>query len=367
MAGLITAPPRFNSFFQVDMSRLRLLLIAAAVPLIAGCSTFSYYMQSIDGELKLLRARQPIADVIADAATPPALKARLERATEIREFASRELRLPDNPSYRSYADLKRPFVVWNIFAAAEFSIEPEKWCFLFVGCVGYRGYFARDNAEAFARELRGDGLDVFVGGVPAFSTLGWFDDPVLNTFVGYPEYRLARLIFHELAHQVAYVKGDSEFNESFAVAVETEGVQRWIARNGNDAMRADFLRFQQRRAQFSKLMLKYRRELGALYATQLAPAAMRERKSGIFAALVQDYQRLKAEWGGFAGYDRFFDGINNAHLASIAIYNELVPQFQQMIARHNGDLGAFYAEVKQLAKLGKDKRALQLGIVAQVR
>lgn len=349
------------------MSRLLLLLIAAAVPLIAGCSTFSYYLQSINGELRLLSAREPIADLIADASTPPALKARLERLTEIREFASRELQLPDNPSYRSYADLKRPFVVWNIFAAAEFSIEPKKWCFMLVGCVGYRGYFVRDDAEAFARELRAEGLDVYVGGVPAFSTLGWFDDPVLNTFIGYPEYRVARLIFHELAHQIAYVKGDSEFNESFAVAVETEGVRRWIAHNGNEKMRAEFEQSRQRRAQFSELMLKYRGELGALYLTKLAPDAMRERKSAVFAALTADYQRLKAEWGGFAGYDRFFDGINNAHLASIAIYNALVPQFQQILAKHNGDLTAFYAEVKVLARLGKDKRTARLEAAAPAR
>ena len=349
------------------MVRLLLLLIAAAVPFIAGCSTFGYYMQSIGGELKLLSARAPIPDLIADPSTPPALKARLERVTEIREFASRELQLPDNPSYRSYVDLKRPFVVWNIFAAGEFSIEPKKWCFLFVGCVGYRGYFAQNNAEAYASDLRGEGLDVFVGGVPAFSTLGWFSDPVLNTFIGYPDYRLARLIFHELAHQIAYVKGDSVFNESFAVAVETVGVQRWITRNGNEKVRAEFELSRQRRTQFIELALKYRKELGALYATQLAPEAMRERKSGVFAALQKDYQRLKAEWGGFAGYDRFFDGINNAHLASIAIYTELVPQFQKILAKHNGDLNAFYADVKVLAKLGKGERAAQLGIVAPAR
>jgi len=208
---------------------------------------------------------------------------------------------------------------------------------------------------------------VFVGGVPAFSTLGWFNDPVLSTFIGYADYRLARLIFHELAHQVAYVKGDSEFNESFAVTVETEGVRRWIARNGDAKIRAEFERSRQRRAQFSALMLKYRDELDALYRSDLAPDAMRERKSSVFAALHADYKQLKAEWGGFNGYDRFFDGINNAHLASIAIYNALVPQFQQILARHNGDLKAFYAEVKVLARLGKEKRAARLGIVAPAR
>jgi predicted aminopeptidase len=349
------------------MRRLLFALMVAVAPLVAGCSSFGYYMQSIDGHVKVLHARQPIASVVADPATAPALKAKLQRALEIRDFASRELQLPDNPSYRSYADLQRRYVVWNVFAAGEFSVEPQQWCFPVAGCVGYRGYFAQAAAEAFARELRGQGLDVFVSGVPAYSTLGWFDDPVLNTFINYPEHELARLIFHELAHQVAYVKHDSEFNESFAAAVEIEGVRRWIARAGDDKMRADFERAQQRRAQFFELVFRYRRELGALYRAQLAPEAMRARKAAAYAAMQRDYARIKSQWGGFAGYDRFFDSVNNANLASVAIYHALVPQFQQLIAKHNGDLLAFYAEVKALAALGKDERAARLGTVAPAR
>lgn len=340
------------------------LTLLAVVPLVAGCSNFSYYLQSVEGQLSLLHKRQPIAQVLADPATPPALKTRLGRVAAIRDFASRELTLPDNQSYRSYADLQRPFVVWNVFATAEFSIRPEQWCFLVAGCVGYRGYFSQASAQAFAQELREGGLDVFVGGVPAYSTLGWFDDPVLNTFVNYPEYELARLIFHELAHQVVYVKGDSEFNESFAAAVEYEGVQRWIARGGDERMRADFERSQQRRTQFAALVLKYRDELGALYEMPLAPAAVRSRKAGLFAALTQDYQRLRIEWGGFAGYDRFFTAPNNAALASVALYNALVPQFQKLLAHHKHDLPAFYSAVKALAALGADERALRLGGMA---
>ncbi len=347
--------------------RTRVLLLLAVLPLTAGCSNFGYYLQSIDGQMNVLRKRQPIAQVVADPATPPALKSRLERALTARDFASSDLQLPDNPSYRSYADLQRPFVVWNVFAAAEFSIEPEQWCFLVAGCVGYRGYFAQAKAEAFAQGLRDQGLDVFVGGVPAYSTLGWFNDPVLNTFINYPDYELARLIFHELAHQVVYVKGDTEFNESFAVAVETEGVTRWIARFGDDKMRDNFMRSQVRRVQFSALVLKYRRELGALYRAKLAPAAMRERKAAIFAALKRDYQRLKTDWGGYAGYDRFLDEPNNAKLASISIYNTLVPQFQEMIVKHNGDLAAFYADVKRLAALDKEERYRELGVAPPER
>jgi predicted aminopeptidase len=350
------------------MRRLLFICIAALVLLVAGCGGFGYYMQSVHGEIKLLQARQPIAAVIADPATPPALKARLERVLAIRDFASRELKLPDNLSYRSYADLERPFVVWNVFAAEEFAVEPKEWCFLVVGCVGYRGYFAQADGEAYARELRGEGLDVFVSGVPAYSTLGWFDDPVLNTFINYPEHALSRLIFHELAHHVVYVKGDTEFNESFATAVETEGVRRWMARHGNDKMRADFERLQQRRVQFRALVFSYRERLAALYRLPMAREEMRVRKAQAFSEMQRDYELLKSQWGGFAGYDRFFDHPNNALLASVAIYTGLVPQFQQMIEKHHGDLAAFYAEVKELAALGKAERASRLAaIVAPAR
>ena len=339
-------------------------MLLAIAPFMAGCSTLGYYLQSIDGQMRVLHARQPIAQVLADPATPPVLKSRLARAVVIRDFASRDLQLPDNGSYRSYADLQRPYVVWNVFAAEEFAITPREWCFPIAGCVGYRGYFAQANAETYARELGAQGLDVYVGGVPAYSTLGWFDDPLLNTFINYPEYELARLIFHELAHQLIYVKGDSEFNESFASAVEDEGVRRWIARSGDESMRADFERSQVRRTQFAELVLKYRGELGDLYGAELAPAAMRERKAGLFAALTQDYERLKIEWGGFARYDRFFVEPNNAKLASVALYNTLVPQFQRLLAQHHGDLPAFYAAVKAIAALDKDARAARLGGVA---
>ena len=345
---------------MIDMRRLLFVCIAAMAPLLAGCSGFGYYLQSIDGQMKLLQARRLIAQVIADPATPLPLKARLERVLAIRDFASRELKLPDNLSYRSYADLQRPFVVWNVFAAAEFAVEPREWCFLIVGCVGYRGYFSQAEGEAYARELRGEGFDAFVSGVPAYSTLGWFDDPVLNTFINYPEHALSRLIFHELAHQLVYVKGDTVFNESFATAIETEGVRRWLARNGNEQMRAEFARSQQRRTQFRALVFKYRERLAVLYRLPMAPEEMRVRKAQAFSDMQRDYGLLKPQWGGFAGYDRFFDHPNNAHLVSVAIYTGLVPQFEQMIAKHHGDLAAFYAEVKELAALGKAERASRL-------
>ena len=338
------------------------LILLVAITAMAGCSNLGYYMQSIEGQLTLLQSRQQIDGLIDDPATPLELKTRLQLALKIRDFASGELSLPDNQSYRSYANLKRQFVVWNVFAAAEFSITPEQWCFPIAGCVGYRGYFTQAGAEQFASGLRAQGLDVFVGGVPAYSTLGWFDDPVLNTFVNYSEYEIARLLFHELAHQVAYAGGDSEFNESFAGTVETEGVRRWIDRHGDDKMRADSARAQVRRAQFATLVLTYRDRLGELYDSSAPPAEMRARKAAVFSGLSREYQALRTEWGGFKGYDKFFDEPNNAKLASISIYNTLVPQFQKLLDKHNGDLPAFYAEVRKLTALDRDARYRELGV-----
>lgn len=342
------------------MRALRLLAPILAA-LTAGCSTVGYYFQSIDGQFTLMQSRREITSLLADPATPQPLKQRLEQTLKIRDFASSELKLPDNQSYRSYADVNRPYVVWNVFAAEEFSIKPVRWCFLIAGCVGYRGYFSKTAADDFAAGLRADGYDVYVGGVPAYSTLGWFDDPVLNTFVNYSDYEVARLIFHELAHQVVYVKSDTEFNESFAVTVEIEGIMRWLARFGDDKMRTNFELAQQRRAQFMQLVMTHRRALGALYRTKLAPDDMRRRKVEMFEALKADYAKLKAEWGGYAGYDRVLDEPNNAKLASISFYYRLVPQFRALLAKLNGDLPAFYAEVKRLARMSEAQRYQALG------
>ncbi|MDB5809382.1 MAG: aminopeptidase [Betaproteobacteria bacterium] len=337
------------------------LIVLTVTALAAGCSTLGYYLQSVEGQLTLLQSRQQISAMLADSSTPEPLKKQLERTLAIRDFASSELKLPDNDSYRSYADLQRPYVVWNVFAAREFSIKAEQWCFPIAGCVGYRGYFSKTGADNFARELGDEGYDVYVGGVPAYSTLGYFNDPVLNTFVNYSEYEVARLIFHELGHQVMYVKNDTQFNESFAVAVETVGITRWIDRYGDEKMRANFARSQERRSQFAQLVLKHRHALGELYKSKLAPAEMRKRKARTFGELKEDYRELKREWGGFAGYDRFLDDPNNAKLASVSFYSALVPHFLQLLAKLDGDLPAFYAEAKRLAALSETERYRALG------
>ena len=325
--------------------------------LVSGCSNLGYYWQSVNGQLDVWRRERPIENVISDPAVAQELKDKLARVLEIRAFASRELGLPDNPSYRHYADLGRPFVVWNVFAAPEFSVQPLQWCLLFAGCVSYRGYFSREAAEQFAAGLAQQGHDVYVGGVPAYSTLGHFADPVLNTFIHYPEADIARLIFHELAHQVAYAKGDTVFNESFAVAVEQEGVRRWLARAGDAMQLKLFERNQSARAELARLVHRHRDRLDTLYQTRLAPETMRERKRAIIDELEAEYLALKAGWGGYAGYDHWFaHKPNNAQLASVGIYTQLVPAFEALLEREGRDLARFYAVVKELAAAPKDER-----------
>lgn len=337
------------------------LAAACLALLLGGCANIGYYWQSVSGQLEVWRRERPVAEVMADPATAQALREKLARVLEIRAFASRELALPDNDSYRRYADLGRPFVVWNVFAAPEFSVQPVKWCFLIAGCVIYRGYFSRDEAERFAAGLAAQGQDVYVGGVPAYSTLGWFDDPILNTFIRFPDTEIARLIFHELAHQTAYARGDTVFNESFAVAVEQEGMRRWLARTGDAKQREAFERIQHIRAEFFRLVQKHRGRLDALYDTRLAPDAMRARKREILAELQADYRALSAEWGGYARFDRWFTGkLNNAQLASVVAYGQLVPAFEALLAREGGDFAQFYSAVKTLAALPQEQRDASL-------
>ena len=340
---------------------MRIVGALLALTLISGCASLGYYYQAFEGQMQIWHRSRPIKQVIADEHTPQPVKERLELVLRIREFASAELALPDNGSYRNYADLQRPYAVWNVFATTEFSVSPKEWCFPFVGCVGYRGYFSQTAADQFADKLKAEGLDVFVSGVPAYSTLGWFDDPVLNTVVRYPEAELARLIFHELAHQVIYVPGDTMFNESFAAAVEQEGVERWLAKTGDQAEQAAFDSQQQRRVGFIRLVLKYRDELDALYKSSSPETEKRQKKADIFAAMQAEYLNLKSSWHGYAGYDRFFAGpLNNARLVPVATYSELVPGFRRLLASNGGDYKKFYAAVKELGKMPEELRHAKL-------
>jgi len=345
---------------MLPMLRSAVLLFAAAA--LGGCVSPGYYLQAIGGQLEVWRLARPVGLIESDPAVPSSLKERLAAASRLRDFASRALALPDNGSFRSYADLGRPAAVWNIFAAGEFSLRLRSWCFPVAGCVNYRGYFAEADAMAFAAELRGEGLDVSVGGVPAYSTLGWFDDPLLNTFIHFPEMELLRLLVHELAHQVVYVGDDTEFNEAFAVVVEQEGLRRFLAGEPDPVRRERALVVQRRRADFQKLVQETGRRLEALYASALAPEEMRREKARLLAGMRRDHAALKAgSWQGYAGFDRWFgQTLNNAALASVALYHELVPAFEALLEQTGRDLPRFYAEARRLAALPKADRRTQL-------
>ena len=284
---------------------------------LAGCGNVSYYAQAVGGHVEVMRAARPIDEIVRDPATVPVLTRQLAEVSQMRDFASRELGLPDNDSYRSYADLGRPYVVWNVFAAPEFSLEARRWCMLLVGCVNHRGFYAREDAERVAAELREEGYEVYVGGVVAYSTLGWFADPVLNTFMARGRLEVARTLFHELAHQVVFVKGDTSFNESFATAVENEGLRRWTAGPAAAGQRAVFEVSRTRKAAIAGLLRDYRKKFQTLYAIERDADQQRRAKTDLFDALRRDYAGLKADWGGYAGFDRVIGAdLNNARLVS---------------------------------------------------
>lgn len=348
------------------MKRLvtRLLMCGAAAGALASCSTIGYYSQAAQGQISLLSESRSIDDWMQDPQTPAKLRVRLETARQIRRFAVQQLGLPDNMSYKNYTALKRPFVVWNVVATPELSLRPLQWCFPVAGCVNYRGYYDKEDAQAYADELRAAGNDVQVGGVTAYSTLGWFNDPLISTFINYPDAELARLIFHELAHQVVYVAGDSQFNESFASAVEEAGVERWLQHFGNPQMREQYTLYTARKQQFLALLLKCRRALDQNYKSSSSDAVKRAEKVRLFAQLQDDYAALKQSWGGYAGYDRFFaEPLSNAHLAAIATYNDFVPAFRTMLERA-GSFTNFYAAVRRIADLDREERHRRLKTLA---
>ena len=329
---------------------------------LSGCSEVGYYVQAARGHWALLSEARPIEDWLDDPSTSEELKRRLRLARQIRDFASRELAEPDNRSYTRYADLHRPAAVWNVFATPELSTRLKSWCYPFFGCASYRGYFDRKAAERLATDLTADGYDVSVNPVQAYSTLGWFADPLLNTFINLPDPELARLIFHELAHQIVYVRDDTVFNESFATAVEREGVRRWIRAQGSDQLQIEWEGIEHRRAQFLQLITGTRDELEQIYMSSLPDPDKRNRKLAVFAQLQERYHALRdGPWGGFKGYDRFFaQALNNAHLAAIGAYFDRVPAFEALMKRTGPAMSAFFREVKRIAALRKEDRDREL-------
>ena len=338
---------------------LRCLVPTTVIFLLGGCSNLAYYGQLAEGQWQLLRAREPVENIVADPATDPQLRQRLLNAEQARRFASDRLELPDNRSYRVYADLGRPFVVWNVFATPELSLEPVTHCFPIAGCVAYRGYYHQGAARGAAALLRQEGLDVFVGGVEAYSTLGWFDDPILSSMVSWSDERLASLIFHELSHQRLYVQDDTQFNESYATFVEQEGTRQWRTRHGLPAASQDSAR---QRDQFTHLVLASRERLERLYALPLTVEAKRAAKQEEFERLRREYRHLRdTQWGGVGRYDGFINGpLSNAKLLPFGLYDQWVPAFAALYVQLDGDWARFHERVEALGRLPAAQRKAAL-------
>lgn len=337
------------------------ILCLVIILVITGCESLHYYTQALSGQLSILGKRQPIHHLISDPNTSPDLKERLETVLELRNFARDALCLPVKDNYLSFADLNRPYALWNVYAAPEFSLAPKTWCHPIVGCMAYRGYFTKQNADDDARRLEREGLDTFVGGIAAYSTLGWFDDPVLNTFIYRSNIKLAALIFHELAHQLLYVKDDTTFSESLATAIEQEGLRRWLGAEGNpkafDAYMCDYRRHQE----FIGLVMTYKYRLESVYAEELSVSDKRKAKASIFAELRKDYKHLREQWNGYAGYDTWFgQRLNNAKIITVSTYHDLVPAFTGLLQSSGNDLELFYAKCRDLAKKPHPERLKEL-------
>ena len=330
------------------------MLLAAGL---SGCETIGYYNQAIQGQLSILQKRQPISEIIADPDSSEYLRVRLSFILAVRQFAKNELQLPVKRHYLSYVDLDRPYVVWNVFAAPEFSLALNTWCYPVVGCAAYRGYFSEETAQQYADRLVNRGFDVYVTGVTAYSTLGWFDDPVLSTFIQYTEVHTAALIFHELAHQLIYVKGDTTFNESFATTVEQEGLRRWQLVSNTSNFYSNYLKSYRRQQEFVRLIIHYRNRLETLYQTEASASEKRRNKAAILSELKVEFEHLKTNNAALSAYDEWMmKSLNNAKIGSVVAYHDFVPAFQEILIECDRDLAIFYKKCHQLAQKPKDVR-----------
>jgi predicted aminopeptidase len=345
--------------------------LSLAVAAVSGCRTLSFYAQAAKGQYQIFAHQQLIEKLIADPHTAPELRKQLQLVADLRRFAEIELKLPVDGHYRKYADVHRPYVVWNVQAAPEFSLQPKTWWYPLVGSLEYRGYFSEQGAQKYGRRLDAKGFDVFVAGVDAYSTLGWFKDPVLNTFITRPEPDLAEVIFHELGHQRVFARGDTDFNEAFATIVGQEGARRWLQAKGNPALLEEYSTSLQRNDQFVHLIMAARERLEKIYGDTLdedgkvkaakkppgSPEALQRGKRQVFEDLRRDYVRLKSGWGGYTGYDAWFAReINNAQLNTIANYYDYLPGFERLLELNGSDMEKFYVEVERLSRKAKDER-----------
>ncbi len=339
--------PAYSAVRRISLISLVTFFAVASLK----CQSIQYYKQVFDGQMDILKDRRSIAELLDDPATPSTLRKELLFILSVRAFAEKNLRLPVNDHYLSYVELDRPYVVWNVFATPEFSLTPETWCFPIVGCVAYRGYFSEQDAYRFGDSLKQKGFDVYVGGAIAYSTLGWFNDPVLSTFLNLSETETAALIFHELAHSVLYVSDDTAFNESFATAVEQESFRRWQAAANDLKSYEKWLRKHQQRQKFTDLILKYRIRLQNLYESSLPLNEKRYQKAALFSQMRSEFADLKSDPSDMAAYDYWFKlPLNNARLISVSTYHDWVPAFNKILSETGGDLEKFYQRCRQLAK-----------------
>ena len=330
---------------------VRFLGLVLLSVLFMSCEAISYYSQAARGQLKILTGRQEITALLAKHDLPQDLRDKFELILQIREFALSELELPVGDNYLTYVDVGREHVVWNVFAAPELSTEAVSWCYPIAGCLSYRGYFSESEALAYAQQLESEGLDVYTGGVDAYSTLGWFDDSLLSTVVERSDYQLAGLVFHELAHQVAFAAGDTSFNESFATAVEREGIRRWSESLNDKRLLEGAELSLSRQSDFVALVTLWRSRFHELYESKLPNAEKRNRKQALQSGLRAAYQLLKKSWQGYGGYDAWFAReLNNAQLSTVASYNDWVSAFDVLLDQEKGELRSFYRRVAELAE-----------------
>jgi predicted aminopeptidase len=328
---------------------------------LTGCESLRYYSQALSGQMTIIKKRRPIDRLLTDPQTSTNLKDKLGLILEIREFAESELYLPAEKHYLTFVELDRPFVLWTVYAAPEFSLAPKEWCYPVIGCTAYRGYFSKKDADDYAGRLQNEGDDVYVAGVSAYSTLGWFDDPVLSTFIHQNDIELAAIIYHELAHQRLYIEDDTTFNESFATAVEQEGLKRWLEKKNNPNAFSAYQIDYQRHQRFIQLVMKCRGRLDRIYAGDLSTQDKRVAKAQEFDRMREDYGQLKQEWKGYSGYDEWFGRpLNNAQLNTVYTYYDLVPAFLKLLDAGNGDLKLFYNTCEKLAEKSKEERLADL-------
>lgn len=339
----------------VNLNTVKLVILLSISAILISCETIGYYSQAAIGQLSIVSSREDIQHLLQQQDLPPELAAKFIKVMEIRQFA--EQQLPFGQHYSTYVDVERDHVVWSVFAAPEFSVDPVNWCYPIAGCVSYRGYFSQQSALRYAEHLQEKGYDVYTGGVDAYSTLGWFEDSVLSTVLTRTDCQLAGLVFHELAHQLVYVPGDTKLNESFATAVEREGVRRWLMSIDEVETVDAATLYYERQQQFVDLITVYRHQFEALYQQEISKESMRRKKSQLQQNLREAYEDLKQQWQGYSGYDGWFSlSLNNAQLSTVASYNDLLPFFLNLFAQSSDDFSAFYKEVKKIAALPEEER-----------